>query len=379
MEAAMRSEEEMMHLILQVAKDDERVRAVYLNGSRTNPNAPKDRFQDYDVVYVVTDTKPYYEKHDWINHFGTVLYMQMPEYMDLLLEKEYTPQDTFGWLAIFTDGNRLDIHVSSFDYADKDIRADRLCRVLLDKDGRYSDIPEETDADHYVKKPTADKYSCECNEFYWCLNNIGKGLARGELTYAMDMLYDVVRPCLSVMLGWKIGAENDWSVSVGKSDKYMNRYLTPEIWHRYLETVPSCEYETIKRATETMIDLFEETAKEVAEYLSDAADAIRNNKVTVNGSAAKPSREVKVGDVIAVRKMQVTYSYRVLDLVSSRQPAKNVPLYCLNITPQEELDKLSIPRETIFVFRDRGTGRPTKKERRELDGLMDGIYYDGDE
>ncbi len=69
---------------------------------------------------------------------------------------------------------------------------------------------------------------------------------------------------------------------------------------------------------------------------SDAADAIRNNKVTVNGSAAKPSREVKVGDVIAVRKMQVTYSYRVLDLVSSRQPAKNVPLYCLNITPQEE-------------------------------------------
>ena len=85
------------------------------------------------------------------------------------------------------------------------------------------------------------------------------------------------------------------------------------------------------------------------------------------------------GDVIAVRKMQVTYSYRVLDLVSSRQPAKNVPLYCLNITPQEELDKLSIPRETIFVFRDRGTGRPTKKERRELDGLMDGIYYDGDE
>ena len=92
---------------------------------------------------------------------------------------------------------------------------------------------------------------------------------------------------------------------------------------------------------------------------SDAADAIRNNKVTVNGSAAKPSREVKVGDVIAVRKMQVTYSYRVLDLVSSRQPAKNVPLYCLNITPQEELDKLSIPRETIFVFHDRGTGRPT--------------------
>ena len=109
---------------------------------------------------------------------------------------------------------------------------------------------------------------------------------------------------------------------------------------------------------------------------SDAADAMRNNKVTVNGSYAKPSREVKLGDVIAVRKQQVTYSYKVLDLVSSRQPAKNVPLYCLDITPQEELAKLNVPRETIFVFRDRGTGRPTKKERRELDSLMDGICYD---
>jgi len=109
---------------------------------------------------------------------------------------------------------------------------------------------------------------------------------------------------------------------------------------------------------------------------SDAADAIRNNKVTVDGAYAKPSREVKIGDRIEVRRQQVTYSYKVLDLVSSRQPAKNVPDYCLNITPQEELDKLNVPRETIFVFRDRGTGRPTKKERRDLDELMDGIYYD---
>lgn len=109
---------------------------------------------------------------------------------------------------------------------------------------------------------------------------------------------------------------------------------------------------------------------------SDAADAVRNNKVTVNGGYAKPSREVKIDDVITVRKMQVVYSYKVVDLVSSRQPAKNVPQFCLNITPQEELDKLNVPRETIFIQRDRGTGRPTKKERRELDSLMDNICYD---
>ena len=69
----------------------------------------------------------------------------------------------------------------------------------------------------------------------------------------------------------------------------------------------------------------------------------------------------------------------MLELVSSRQGAKNVPQYCLNITPQEELDKLTTPRETIFVFRERGTGRPTKKERREIDALMEGMYFDEDD
>jgi ribosome-associated heat shock protein Hsp15 len=112
---------------------------------------------------------------------------------------------------------------------------------------------------------------------------------------------------------------------------------------------------------------------------SDAADAIRNNRVLVNDAYAKPSREVKEGDIISVKKMPVTYRYKVLELVSSRQGAKNVPQYCLNITPQEELDKLTVPRETIFVFRERGTGRPTKKERREIDALMDGFYFDEEE
>ena len=103
---------------------------------------------------------------------------------------------------------------------------------------------------------------------------------------------------------------------------------------------------------------------------SDAADAIRNNKVTVNDAYAKPSREVRIGDRIAVRKQRVTYAYKVL--------AKNVPLYCLDTTPPEELEKLRTPHETLFVFRDRGTGRPTKKERRELDGLMEEICLGDD-
>lgn len=104
---------------------------------------------------------------------------------------------------------------------------------------------------------------------------------------------------------------------------------------------------------------------------SDAAEACRTNKVTVNGSSAKPSRDIRVGETISVRKGVVTYSYKVVAEVSNRQGAANVPLYATNVTPQEELDKLNAPRETIFITRDRGTGRPTKKERRQIDELMD--------
>ena len=109
---------------------------------------------------------------------------------------------------------------------------------------------------------------------------------------------------------------------------------------------------------------------------SDAAEACRMNRVMINGSFCKPSREIKEGDIISVKKMPITYSYRVKGLISNRQPAKNVPLYAENITPVEELNKLNIPRETVFIMRDRGTGRPTKKERREIDALMEDMMYD---
>lgn len=111
---------------------------------------------------------------------------------------------------------------------------------------------------------------------------------------------------------------------------------------------------------------------------SDAADGCRTNHVLINDSYTKPSRDVRVGDVVSIRRQAVLYSFRVLELVSSRQPAKNVALYAQNITPQSELDKLNVPKETIFISRERGTGRPTKKERREIDSLMEEMYEDED-
>ncbi|MDR1984937.1 MAG: RNA-binding S4 domain-containing protein [Prevotellaceae bacterium] len=103
---------------------------------------------------------------------------------------------------------------------------------------------------------------------------------------------------------------------------------------------------------------------------SEAADACKHGKVIINNIECKPSRIVKTGEIITVRKLPVVYTYRVIDVTENRQPAKNVSQYAENLTPQEELDKLDAKSPAIFVHRDKGSGRPTKKERRTLDNLL---------
>ena len=111
---------------------------------------------------------------------------------------------------------------------------------------------------------------------------------------------------------------------------------------------------------------------------TEATDACKGNKVKVNGVPAKPSREVKIGDSITVQKGPVQYSYKVLQLAENRMGAALVPDYALNTTPQSELDRLHAPVETFFVRRERGSGRPTKKERRDMDALWDSLDYEED-
>lgn len=112
---------------------------------------------------------------------------------------------------------------------------------------------------------------------------------------------------------------------------------------------------------------------------SDATDACNGNKVQINGSPAKPSKAVKIGDSISVRKGSALMSYKVLQLSENRLGAKLVPEFAENTTPQSELDKLHAPVETFFVRRERGEGRPTKKERRDMDALWDGFVPEGDD
>ena len=103
---------------------------------------------------------------------------------------------------------------------------------------------------------------------------------------------------------------------------------------------------------------------------SIAADAIKNGRVTIQGINVKPSRMVKVGEVVSVRKPPVTYSFKILQTIEQRVGAKLVPGIYGNVTPADQYELLEMNRISGFINRQRGTGRPTKKERRALDEFV---------
>ena len=260
----MRSETEMNQLFMDIANEDCRILAVYMNGSRTNKNVPKDIFQDYDIVFVVEETKPFIDDKNWICKFGNVLYMQYPdEHPDYPSDKE----NFYGWLMQFDDGNRIDLHVESAAHAKEHICDDKLCRILLDKEHILPKIPDSTDEDYHVKKPSEAQFQACINEFWWCSNNLAKGLWREEIPYVQDMANFVVRKQLEKMLSWKVGIKTNFNVSVGKSAKYLYKWLDEEEYQNYLNTYFGGNTADAWEAILSMCDLFDSVTVYVAENL----------------------------------------------------------------------------------------------------------------
>ena len=270
----MRSEKEMYDLIIGTAENDERIRAVYMNGTRTNPNVPKDIFQDYDIVYVVRENAPFYKDKSWIDIFGERLYMQCPDEVDKWNGMSVDFDKCYGWLIQFKDGNRLDLHVVPVE--EVDISENEPRKVLLDKDGIMDcisgpsaerDRMEKTAWEIYrIKKPSQEEFWACCNEFWWCLNNIAKGLWREEVPYIHSMLYNGSHPQLVRLLDWKVGQQTDFQVSTGKASKYLKAYLPADVWDRFLKTYINGNIEDIWQSVYIMCDLFDETAHELEEH-----------------------------------------------------------------------------------------------------------------
>ena len=109
-----------------------------------------------------------------------------------------------------------------------------------------------------------------------------------------------------------------------------------------------------------------------------AADACKNGRVTQGGQRLKASHMVKEGDEIAVRKPPITYSFRILQAIEKRVGAKMLPEVLVDITAPEQYELLEMSRLSGFVNRARGTGRPTKKDRRALDDFNTPVFFDTD-
>lgn len=267
----MRDEREMLELIVGVARKDDRIRAVYMNGSRTNRKIGKDIFQDYDIVYVVRENRPFYEDTGWIDVFGERLYMQRPDEVDRCNGLDVDFDRCYGWLMQFRDGNRLDLHVVPIGEAN--VQDDRLCVILLDKDGILPEIPEPSDEDYRIRKPTQREFRACCNEFWWGLNNVAKGLWREEIPYVHRMFYEGSHSQLMKMLNWKVGYETDFRVSTGKASRFLKDYLDAEVWNRFLETYIGGSMADIWKSVFVMCDLFSDVARELAEHRGHEYDA----------------------------------------------------------------------------------------------------------
>ena len=262
----MRTEKDMLELIIKVAENDDRIRAAFIGGSRCNPNAKKDIFQDYDIEFIVNETRSFREDKAWIKQFGDILYMQYPD------DNVFYPSDPdkrYAWLMQFNDGVRLDLTVSTLEYRLPALKKDRMYRILLDKDNCLPPLAESelSDCEFWVKRPTQEMFGCTCNEFWWCLNNVAKGMWREELPYVLDMINMVIRPELLKLIEWKIGIETDFSVNIGKSGKYMYRWLSKHMYQRYLDTYSSANKDDIWKSVFIMCDMVDELAEEIAGVL----------------------------------------------------------------------------------------------------------------
>jgi aminoglycoside 6-adenylyltransferase len=255
----MRGECEMLDLIVGTAEEDARIRAVILNGSRASPDAPRDCFQDFDVVYLVTDVAPFRRDLEWIRRFGRLMILQLPDDMS---DPPSRGDDGYAYLMQFTDGNRIDLTIQPVA-RHREVTRDSLTIVLLDKDGILGAVPPPHEGDYLPRRPTPKAFADCCNEFWWVCPYVAKGLWRGELPYARHMLDQVVRDQLMKMLEWYVGVRTGFTVSAGKYGKYLPQRLEPELWVVLRATYADADHTW--EALEAMCTLFRTTATRVAE------------------------------------------------------------------------------------------------------------------
>ena len=248
-----RSEAQMLRLISQTAETLQ-VEAVALSGSRTDTKAPKDEFQDYDVVYVVDDLDNLTSDLAWLDRFGNRL---IEQYNVLGHRRLY--------LMLFEDGNRIDLTLCPKDHIQEWVDSEADYTVLKDEKGLF--VPYSPSPQRYWTSPASQTdFEKACNEFWWVSAYVVKGICRNQLIYATDHLYGICQQELLKVLAWQVASDKG-TVDVGKNYKYLFNYLPAEKEKGFSALLDFSSKEKITQSLFATMQLFHHEAQSLAQKM----------------------------------------------------------------------------------------------------------------
>jgi len=245
--------------ILNIAKTNDNVRVVEMNGSRVNPNIEPDQYQDFDIVFYVADYDAFLRDESWMKDLGDVILSQTT--LDQR-ESDNLETNSLIYMLQFRDGSRLDLSIVDVKKINEDFKQDTLSKILLDKDG-YNLHDRQDESDYYVKKMTRKEFHYCTNEFFWVTPYVAKGIARGHLFYALKHL-DIIRQELENIIDWWIGDIHNYQIAVGKGKSRYVKLLPKELFNQYESTYASVNGDRIWVALFNTLDLFDQLASELA-------------------------------------------------------------------------------------------------------------------
>ena len=249
----MRTETEMLDLILQTAEALQ-VDAVAMSGSRTNPNAPKDEFQDYDVVYIVDNLDDLVTDLVWLDQFDK-----------RIIEQHNVLDHRRLYLMLFEDGNRIDLTLCPKEHIKEWVDSEADFTVIHDPQGLlqpYVPTPKR----YWTAPASATDFDKSCNEFWWVSAYVVKGICRKQVIYATDHLYEICQQELLKVLAWQVASDLG-TVDIGKNYKYLFQYLPTEKEKEFSALLDFSSVEKLTQSLFATIQLFHQEAQILAQKM----------------------------------------------------------------------------------------------------------------
>ncbi|MFS9188481.1 aminoglycoside 6-adenylyltransferase [Streptococcus infantis] len=249
----MRTDQEMLGLILKTAATL-KIEAVALSGSRTDTKAPKDEFQDYDVVFVVDDLDNLTSDLSWLDSFGK-----------RIIEQHNVLGNRRLYLMLFEDGNRIDLTLCPTEYIQEWVDSEADYVVLKDEKGLFESYT--TSPQRYWTNPASQTdFEKACNEFWWVSAYVVKGIHRNHLFYATDHLYGICQKELLKLLAWQAAADKE-TVDVGKNYKYLFQYLPTEKEKEFSALLDFSSVEKLTQSLFATMEFFHQEAQSLAQKM----------------------------------------------------------------------------------------------------------------